>query len=470
MIKVGLLVLAEGKAREDVYQSRREAKLRETQGLREALAGKLELVEPAGEDIRDKRGLMEALSLFRQQQVDGCLLYIPTFLSAAMAAMAVRLSGVPCAILGNSAPDTFSQVGYMAAVGAIEQAGLSCRRICGDIHEGAVQEELVRFFTACHGKKALEGQTYGMFGGRSLGINTGTADTAQWLKLFGVEIEQLDQMQIVSQAQKVSQETAGRWMEWVKQRYGKLEYQPGKFEDDHLEKMVRSYLGVKALISQYDLDFVGIKCQPDLSNGYVLQCLTVQLLNDPYDADGPKAPVVCSCEADCDGALTMRVLNLLSGGKPTALQDIYYYDKNQLILANCGSSASWFSRKSDNPEENLGEVHLIPHGFGEAGGAATQFTFAPGLYTYARLFRRDGAYVMALCKGMVDPLEREQLKKYCWYRPTAVVRGVDAQLFSRLYGCNHMHCVAGDYTEELSEWCGLLNIPVIRLDQNQAKN
>lgn len=464
MVKIGLLTLAEGKMREDVYRSRRPAKLRETQKLYEALAGSAELVLPDKEDIRDKADLFDALAKLRKEDVDGVLLYVPTFISAALAAMAVRLCGVPCALLGNCAPDTFSQVGYMAAVGAIEQAGLCCRRICGDITEEKVKKELLQFFTACHAKKQLAGSTYGMFGGRSLGISTGTADTAQWMKIFGVDIEQIDQLGIVTAAEKIPAEDALRCAAWVKEHYGKLQYEEGKFSDAHLDKMVRSYLAVKQLCKSYSLDFAGIKCQPDMSNGYVLQCLTVQLLNDPYDADGAKNAFVCSCEADCDGALTMQILNLLSGGKPTALQDIYYYDKEKLVLANCGSSASWFAAHADKAEENLKEVHLIPHGFGEAGGAATQFTFAPGEYTYARLFRKNGAYKLALCKAKADLLGREQLKDYCWYRPTAVVRGVDADIFSRLYGCNHLHCVAGDYTAELCELAGLYGIECIRLD------
>ncbi|MEA4934223.1 MAG: hypothetical protein VB071_11705, partial [Lawsonibacter sp.] len=291
---------------------------------------------------------------------------------------------------------------------------------------------------------------------------------AQWMKLFGVDIEQIDQLQIVTEAEKIPADEAARYAAWVKANYGKLQYEEGKFSETHLDKMVRSYLAVKRLTARYGLDFTGIKCQPEMSNGYVLQCLTVQLLNDPYDADGTKNPFVCSCEADCDGALTMQMLHLLSGGKPTALQDIYYYDAGKLVLANCGASASWFAKHAADPDENLREVHLIPHGFGEAGGAATQFTFAPGEYTYARLFRKDGVYKLAICRATADLLSRSELAGYCWYRPTAVVRGVDAEIFSHLYGCNHLHCVAGDYTAELAELAGLYGIECIRLDKTNG--
>ena len=469
MTKVGLLVLAEGHQREDVYKSRRAAEVRETNVLLDALKDQVEVVLPEGsDDVRGKRELIKAVKRFEGMDLDAVLIFVSTFISASLAAMAVRILNIPCAILGNNARDSYSQVGYLAALGAIEQAGLTVRRVTGDIREEAVRKELMNFFTAAHVKKQLLGQTYGMFGGRSLGISTGSADTAQWLQVFGVDIEQIDQFQIVKEAVNIPAEEVGNCREWIASKYGKLDFKEGKFDGSSLERMIRSYLAVKKIAEDSELDFLGIKCQPDMSNGYVLQCLTVQLLNDPYDADGAKDPMVCSCEADCDGAMTMQILKLLSEGRPTALQDIFFYDKENIVFANCGSSASWFAAKSSDPDENLKEVYLIPHGFGVAGGAATQFCFAPGEYTYARLFRKGREYVMAYAKGEVQQITREDLDNYVWYRPTAVVKGIDTDAFAREFDCNHMHCVAGDYTEQLKAFCELQGIPMICLSRKEG--
>lgn len=465
MNKTGIIFLAEGHQREDVYKARRPAELRENEMIRQRLRPYVQIVEADGEDVRGKRELLAAMKKFAAEEVDAVLISVPTFVQASVAAMAVRLSPVPCAVIGNNQRDTYAQVGFMASVGAIEQAGLPYLRITEDIREDAAVDKLRTFFDACHAIRELKGLTYGMFGGRSLGISTGTADTAQWMRKFGIDIEQIDQFQIVRYAEKMPAEDVQKAMQWVREKYGRLTYKEGKFDDSALEKMVRSYLAVRQLIEENELDFVGIKCQPDMSNGYALQCLTIQLLNDPYDPDGEKKPVPCSCEADSDGALTMQVLNLISGGKPTALQDIFFYDEDQVVLANCGGSASYFAKGSENAEENLKEVYLIPHGFGEAGGAATQFCFAPGTYTYARLFRKDREYCMALSLGEVQPIQREDLEKYVWYRPTSVVKGIDAKRFAAEFGCNHVHCVRGDHTKAVEQFCRLLEIPVIRMDR-----
>ena len=463
--KAGLLILAEGYAREGVYRSRYPAEKRENDLIADTLSKYVDLVRTDGEDVRGKKDLIRAMEKFQAEGIDALLISVPTFLQASLAAVAVRLSPVPCAVMGNNAPDTYSQVGFMAAAGAIEQAGLPYVRITGDIREKETIDSLMTFFTACHVKKQLQGMTFGMFGGRSLGISTGTADTAQWLREFGIDIEHIDQFQIVRTAQQVPADLVDETICWIKDKYGRVSFEEGKFDEAALERMARSYLAVKQIIRENELDFAGIKCQPDLSNGYVLQCLTVQLLNDPYDASGCKDTVVCSCEADSDGALTMELLKLLSGGKPAALQDIFYYDKDGIVLANCGSSASYFAAGSDEPEKNLEEVHLIAHGFGDAGGAATQFVFAPGVYTYARLLRKNGQYRMMLSRAQVQQITREDLDKYVWYRPTAVVKGIDTKKFASQFGCNHVHCVMGDYTKETEAFCSLMGIPVIRMDE-----
>jgi L-fucose isomerase len=466
MYKIGLIVFAEGRVREDVYQKRKPVLKREVGRVIEALKNDVELFMPTPSEVRDKNDLKLAIRDAETNGADAFLFYVPGFLQASVVTMGVRLANLPCALLGNMATDSFSQVGFLAAAGAIEQAGLSYKRIAGDIERPGVKEELLCFYRAACVEKRLAGKTYGMFGGRSLGIATGTADPAQWIQLFGVDIEQIDQLALVKRAEEIPIEKVTIYMEWVQKNYGAVCFKEGRFDKNSLERMVRSYLAVKELIDLYQLDFVGIKCQPELSNGYVLQCLTVQLLNDPYDADGPKKAVPCSCEADADGALTMQILNLLSDGKPTALQDVYYYDADKLILANCGSSASYFAKHSSNYTENLKEVYLQPHDFGEAGGAATQFTFAPGTYTFARLTRKDRKYRMAIFLGEVAAMTREELSDYCWYRPTSVIKAsLDTDCFAKYFACNHVHCVVGNYIQELIEFCRIKGFDYILMNK-----
>lgn len=460
MHRVGLLVFSEGWTREDVYRQRKPVQDRETNRFIEALKPDVEFVTPSCGEIRGKRDVRSAVAEVESAGVSAVVLFIPIFISPAMVALAARLAEKPVILAGNMAADSFSQLAVLASGGAIDQAGSSCVRIPGDISEPAMREEILGRLKAIDVTRQLSGSTFGCIGGRSLGISTGVADAALWQKLFGVDVEHVDQYEIVLRARDVDPNRVALFTEWIAGQYGAICYKEGRFDEQRLDLMVRSYLATRGIIDHYELDFLGVKCQPEMSNGFVLQCLSVQLLNDPYDAEGFKEPIACSCEADNDGALTMQILKLVSDGRPTALQDVFLINDSQLVAANCGSMASYFAGLSDNAAENLREVHLQPHGFGQAGGAATQFVCAEDTMTYARLMRRDGAYWMAVLTGRTEKRPREALSDYSWYRPTSFTRiSIDSDRFMREYGSNHIHCVRGDYVRDLEAFCQRVGIP-----------
>lgn len=457
--KIGLMVFSENLAREDVYRQRKPIQDREVQKFIHRLEDRVDFQLNSFGSIRSKKDIAKAVAEFEQSGVLAVVLYIPIFITPVYVAIAARLLNKPLILMGNMAKDTLSPLGFLASGGAIDQVGIQCRRIPGDIADDGVRRRLLLTLQAIAASEQLAGSTFGCIGGRSLGISTGTADAAQWLRDFGVDIEHIDQLEIVSRAERIPDETVRRHLDWVRGNYGGIFYKDGRLGDIQMDRMLRSYLATRSIVAEYELDFIGIKCQTELSNGYCLQCLNVQLLNDPYDADGPKKPVACSCEADHDGALTMQILQLLSG-RPGALQDIAYVDDHTMVLANCGAMASYFAALSDNAAENLREVYLQPHVFGEAGGASTQFVVAESDFTFARLLRSGGAYRMAILRGTTVKRPREALAEYSWYRPTSFVSvDIDSKAFFAEYGSNHIHCVPGDFTAELLAFCEYSNIP-----------
>ena len=315
------------------------------------------------------------------------------------------------------------------------------------------------FCTAAQAAAQLRGATYGCFGGRSLGICTTTADLAQWQTLFGIDIEHIDQMEIVRIANDLEKEEVQWHVKWVQANFGRIEYNGASFTPEKLELQVRSYLATKKIIEEMGLDFIGVKCQTEMSDHYVLQCLSQTLLNDPYDAIGAKEPIVSSCEADHDGALSMQILKLLSGVKPTLFLDVRHVGDSEIIGANCGSLPSWFANYSSEAAENLKRVHLIPHAFGKAGGGAVQFVAGSAPVTLARLCRKKGNYWMAILKGSIIKKPRTELKKTTWSFPHAFVQGnFDKKEFMDTYGSNHIHGAVGDCVNKLVDFCRLLSL------------
>lgn len=477
--KLQLILFSETKMREDVYQKRKGIQDRELDKFLKNAGEYFEIDHIDNNEIRTKKQGQLIAEKVNENEYP-IILYIPIFINPAIVAHTARSIRRPMALVGNHAKDSLSQLGFLAAAGSMDQIGIEYRRIPWDGCTKEAADSILSWISSLEitparlnaekTAKALEGQTFGCIGGRSLGISTGTADAATWEKIWGIDIEHIDQYELVRRSDELLKdkpETVDQFISYIQENYGMVEFDASqRFTPAHLRKMTASYLAAMDIIADYDLDFIGLKCQTELSNGYCLQCLNVQLLNDPYDARGPKCPMVCSCEADADGALSMQILKLISGGKPTALQDIAQISPEYFELANCGAMASYFAALSDDPKANLKQVHLVPHGFGEAGGAATQFICAEGTFTYMRLTHRGSRYRMVFFTGKPLKMDREKFMQRAAnpYRPTSFVsHHVDLTKFMEVYGSNHIHVVEGDYTRDLEEFCKLKNIEYYHL-------
>ncbi|MGL4649937.1 MAG: fucose isomerase, partial [Caldilineaceae bacterium] len=249
---------------------------------------------------------------------------------------------LPTLLLGNLSPATSSMVGILGAGGALDQIGRAHVRVLDD-GTAESRRPVIAFLRAAGAVATLRGQTLGLFGGRSLGIVTATADPAQWQRLFGVDIQHYDQTEIIELAEALPAQTVDVTRDWLAGRVGGVEHDE-HFTPLKLRRQVASYLATQTLIERHALDFVGVKCQPELSDGYVCQCVAHMLLNGTADRGGLKAPVVHACESDADGALTMQILHLLSSGCPVALLDVRWLDvaRGRWTLANCGAMPAAF--------------------------------------------------------------------------------------------------------------------------------
>lgn len=98
-----------------------------------------------------------------------------------------------------------------------------------------------------------------------------------------------------------------------------------------------------------------------MSCHHCTECIAAAFMNDPYDWDGEKEPIVYVGEADSDAALTMQILKQLTHD-PVLFMDVRHWDEENQVLefCNCGSEATWYAVRSNNPKENLSKVTLFP--------------------------------------------------------------------------------------------------------------
>ena len=420
---------------------------------------------------RTKQDIDGQVDCLRAAGVEAFVAHVPCWTAPNLVVRGVQRMNLPTALVSNASPATHGTVGLLGAAGALAQIGYLHLRIREDFETGKIGEKALPLFRAASAVKHLRGEVFGLFGGRSLGIDTGTFDPMQWREQFGVDVEHIDQLEIIRRAEKMTEDQSAETMAWLAKNVKSISYNDQGLTPAKLSFQVRCYLATKQIIEEKDLAFGAIKCMPDLSNNYVPQCISAAFMPSPYDASGMKPVFSFACEADGDGALTMEILKLVSGGLPPFFGDLSYLneDTHTLYLPNCGAVCSWYAGRSDNPVDNLKHIELRPANR-PGGGAITYFKAAPGAMTLARLYRKDGAYTMAIIPGEAVEPTQEEYAAFVPARgkhqlPTAFVKvNADFDAIIQEFGSNHISGVAGTYVDELVQVCKLLNIEAVVFD------
>jgi L-fucose/D-arabinose isomerase len=372
----------------------------------------------------------------------------------------------PLLLLANIDPAYPGMVGMLAAGGGLDQIGRTHVRAWGDINDPEVRRRVLGYVAAAHAVSRLRGSTFGRIGGRPMGMYTAVADADQWIKTFGVDVEEIDQWEIVRRSELVSAKRAAAGADWLERTSAGVHYDGKGLTRELLERQIRGYYAVRELIEEWHLDFSGIKGQPELTTHFCTTDVAEAFLNDPYDWEGPKETHVCATEADMDGALTMQVLKLITGGTPVLFADVRHYhaDRDVWDLCNSGQHATWYAARSDDPAENLARVHFYPEVFYfPAGGASVHHLAAPGEATFARLTRQDYKYRMQVVRGAFvnydDEVNEALMRQSTFEWPHAFARlGVEAGEFLSRFGANHIHAVPGNVVAELQAVCTFLGI------------
>ncbi|RDI61454.1 L-fucose/L-arabinose isomerase family protein [Nocardia pseudobrasiliensis] len=379
--------------------------------------------------------------------------------------LAAEATPGPLLLFGGLDPVQPGMVGMLAAGGALDQIGRRHARAWGDMNDPDTLARVLERVRAAAAVQGLRGSTFGRIGGRPMGMYTAVADTDQWMRTFGIDVEEIDQWEIVRRSELVEAGRVSQARLWLEKSAAGVHYDGKALTPELLERQIRSYYAMRELIDEWHLDFSGIKGQPELTTHFATMDIAEAFLNDPYDWEGPKPTHVTATESDMDAALTMQLLKGLSG-TPVLFADVRHYhaDRDVWDLCNSGQHATWFAARSDDPLENLARTHFYPEVFFfPAGGASVHHLAAPGSFTLARLTRLDGRYRLQAMRGEFenyDTAANEAMMRMSTFEwPHAFARlHVDATEFLNRFGANHIHAIPGEYLPELRAICELLDI------------
>lgn len=453
-IKIALATVAD--SRSDFYERRKllvEEEISQLDWLKEETHVQV-LKSPV---IRSHHEVIDFAEKSRSFGAQTLIIHIPIWSDPILSIQLANEIPLPILLLGNSRPETSSIVGLLGAGGALHQIGKEHQRYF-DHNKEENRQSIMSIPRAVAIRNKLRGQKIGLFGGPSLGIFTANVDAVQWQKMFGIDVEYIDQLEIIQRAESLSKDEVDKYSSWLHDKLGAIKFS-GLFTPEAFDRQVKSYIATKQLVKDHKLDFLGVKCQSELSDGYSSQCVSHMLMNGNLDSEGDKNPVVHACESDADGALSMQILHLLSDGKPTALLDIRWFnhDTGTWILANCGAMAASFFA-TENDESGLSSIKMGEHVFGKGGGGSLPAVVTKQTVTLARLCRKDGEYWMAIIPGEVKEADQSELSLTTSAFPQAHIRSTAGESFLQEFGSNHIHMVSGEYSQDLITFCNIIGI------------
>jgi len=394
------------------------------------------------EVVLSVEGSLEAVSALVERGAEGIIYLIGTWIYAPMVIEPIRKFKLPALLWSPPDPAAFSLVGTAVAYGSLRELGFSSE-ICYGTPEDVLDKVKV-FANACKVLNRLRRCRLGLFGGYTMGMYTALSDPLQVKKVFGLEMEHIDQHVLIAEMARVKKEEVEKIERLLKEKVKDV-----LAPREAVERAIRLYLALKRVISERRLDAVGVKCQPELIDEVGSACLAMAMLND----EG----IIASCECDINGAITMKILHLLSGG-PVIFADINSLDlsNKELRLINCGS----FPMKVAGGEGvELGYQYKY---MGKMRGVTTILCAKSGEVTLARLGRVGGEYVMVIARGRAVEKPKGVFKedRELWPHMFVILDGDPKKLIENLLS-NHIHVTYGDYVEELVMICKMLGIKTI---------
>jgi L-fucose isomerase len=381
---------------------------------------------------------------------------------------------IPILSLSNNNGKYPGNVGLLATDGALRQTGLRTHRIVGDMHDPTTQAQVIAWLRASQAYTTMQNEVFGIYGGHSMGMETGYFHLTPTITHLGTTGRQIDQLLLVKRMeQEVDETEVEKGFQWFQDLLGpRLLFDGKMLTPETLKTQIRLYLAMRMLNEEKGFDFCGLKGQRELTEHVCLGDVAEMLMNDPYDWNGPKEPTVCATEADSYAAVTMQMLKYISGGLPTLFMDVrlYHPDKDLWDWCNSGNHSSHYAALSMNPRENFKHITFHPamEFYFKAGGASVEFDAAPSEMTFARLGLWDNNKLyMAIMHGESLDLPAEERKALnaqtdpTWPHVHARIDGTFEE-FLNAFPSNHVLGVQGDRVDALNYLCEIAGItPII---------
>jgi len=172
----------------------------------------------------------------------------------------------PILCLSNNSGKYPGNVGLLATDGALRQAGVRTHRIVGDMEDPETRAKVIDWVRAAQAYTLVQNEVYGMYGGHSMGMETGYSHLVPILKTFGTTVRQIDQLLLVKRMEEVDEKEVERGFKWFEELLGdRIRYDGKMLTPETLKTQIRLYLAMKMVNEEKGFDFCGLKGQRELT-------------------------------------------------------------------------------------------------------------------------------------------------------------------------------------------------------------
>ncbi|MGM0366543.1 MAG: L-fucose/L-arabinose isomerase family protein [Actinomycetota bacterium] len=216
-----------------------------------------------------------------------------------------------------------------------------------------------------------------------------------------------------------------------------------------LEYLLREYAQTEN-ISGY-----GIQCWTSMQEEIgISPCLAMGRLTD--------SGIMCACEVDIHGALTMLV-QYLASFKKTVPHFIdwtiqHQEDENSFLAWHCGNAPASLRCSSCKPVLNSHSILGRQIGYEKSFGTA-EFQLKEGEVTLARLGETDGRFRMLIAKGEAYRDDRNLRGSWKWIRVKDLA-GLYRTIIEEGF-IHHASMIFGDRVKEIELFCKFADIEVV---------
>ena len=383
--------------------------------------------------------------------VDCLVLFSGTWVWAAHLIAAIRefaKTGKGIVIWTHPGSQGWRPVGGLVLTGALNEVGIKHRFVYGGTDE---VERVASYIKASALKKKIEMTTLMAFGGRGMGQTCGVADPAQWMRVFGIDIDSRDTYELLEIAKNIEAEKIEQVYEYIAGRFNEAAE-----KNAENERSIRLYLALKEMKERGDFDYYAIQSFPGMGDYYTASCFAQSMMLE----DG----VATATLSDFNTAMTSIVINSFSNER-IYYGDLQNIDKEKKEIKIIGDGAVPPSLANEDG------VSLASHGVpteGKAGGMSVSLVCKEGKGVLARLTRVNGEFKMVMVRCRIDvpgPDELEKRKQECGlpFWPHAFVT-VEGDIEKMIANWNNEYACLG-YGEELYQqiidFCELTGIEII---------